>query len=641
MSGLRGRFVQAHLFGILVVIVVTAANSYGYFHEDEYFQVLALAWAKLGVLGSSHLPWEYAAKIRPFMQPAFYVLVGRAASLVGVHDVFARATVFRMVTGLISWASLAAFVHVSAPWFRDQNEGRAHVRVATLLGMLPFLCVRTSSETLAMAAFTFGFAAVVSRCAGWRWLAGLAFGFAFEFRFQSVLLVVGLLAWLVAVRRDRLRDLAWISLASLGPVLLGAEVDRWGYGVYTPTPWTYLKVNLLEGVASRYGTDPPFAYAYLVLTNVFAPVVVLWLVAFGLTIARHPRHVVTWTTVPFLVAHSLLAHKEERFVFPMLLVATSFFVLGFGPGEGRPVKWATRMWQHRWGAGGKLVAGWNFCGMVLLAFYPLGWNHHARFYRLVHDASIEELHAYALGVVREAPPYTPAVFDVATTAPEEIGDDLVAGRARPYLVTPQPRLQTGVAALDGNATLIDSEMPAWNIGWFREAVLTLTDAYNAMARPPLRQVEWWSLYRLEPQKATTDATLPRALSTNLSVTRSSLRAPVEVEQRICGPSDRHEQDGAHEQHARAEHAGRERLSSEVSVELCVCTADGKPLRSCSEHDDGCPGRNEHQGRDCIEASPSNRPGCQREPADDGRCGEQDETEVDGARNALPGDQIKI
>jgi hypothetical protein len=136
--------------------------------------------------------------------------------------------------------------------------------------------------------------------------------------------------------------------------------------------------------------------------------------------------------------------------------------------------------------------------MALLSIYPLGWNNHARFYRALHDESIENLHAYAFGPVLEAPPYTPTVFDVQTTTARDIGDALVLGRARSYLVTPEPRLDTGVAILDAHATLVASEMPGWQAGWLRDIALKLTDAYDAVARPPLRRVEWWSLYRLEP-----------------------------------------------------------------------------------------------------------------------------------------------
>jgi phosphatidylinositol glycan class B len=498
VNPLRGRFVEAHLLVSLWVITVTAVCSYGYFHEDEYFQVLAFTWAKLGLLDPGHLPWEHAARIRSYMQPAIYVAIARAAELCGAHDAFAIATVLRCVTGLISWVSIAVFLRVSVGWFGGEDERRAHVRVVTLLGMLPYLCVRTSSETFAAAAFTLGFAAVLSRCTGWRTLSGLAFGFAFEFRFQAAFLLVGLFAWLAMIRQDKPRDLVAVSLASIVPMVLGIFVDRWGYGSFVPTPWLYFKVNVLQGVASRFGTEPPFAYAYLVVTNVFAPVAILWVVAFGLTIVRHPKHVVTWTTVPFFVAHSLIAHKEERFVFPMVIVATSFFVLGFGPGQGRPVAWAKRMWIRRRGVGARALVGWNFAGMVLLAFYPLGWNHHARFYRLLHDASIDTLRAYSFARVDPAPPYTPAVFDVQVTTPEHIADDLAAGSARPYLVASQPRLHTGLAVIDRRAVLVGSEIPGWQIASLRSAVVRWTDSYNEVARPPFRRVEWWSLYSLLP-----------------------------------------------------------------------------------------------------------------------------------------------
>ena len=38
------------------------------------------------------LPWEHTLRMRPWMQPFVYVVVGRALGFFGVHSMFALAT---------------------------------------------------------------------------------------------------------------------------------------------------------------------------------------------------------------------------------------------------------------------------------------------------------------------------------------------------------------------------------------------------------------------------------------------------------------------------------------------------------------------------------------------------------------------
>ena len=127
-------------------------------------------------------------------------------------------------------------------------------------------------------------------------------------------------------------------------------VDRWGYGAWCFPAWAYLRINLLDRVASaRFGTDPFYGYLYLLPANVFAPVVLVFMLALGLTWVRRPKHPVTWATLPYALVASALAHKEERLLFPMILVATSAVTLGLSPSErSTPVPGALRG-VARWG----------------------------------------------------------------------------------------------------------------------------------------------------------------------------------------------------------------------------------------------------------------------------------------------------
>ncbi|HEY8073596.1 MAG TPA: hypothetical protein VIF62_05795, partial [Labilithrix sp.] len=415
------------------------------------------------------------------------------------------AFVFRLATGLASWGALALFVKTTLPWLATERDKLLHLRVATLLGFLPYLFVRTSSETLSMATFTAAWAIVLAGAEpGWRVtpslgrlaFAGVLIGVAFEARFQSAILAVGLAAWLFVVARVRLRLVALV-VPALAVVALSLFVDRWGYGVWTFPPWTYVQANLLEGAASLFGADPPFAYLWASPANLFAPIVIVLLVLAVLAWLRNPRHPVTWTTLPFFVVHNLLSHKEERFLFPMAILATAFVTMALGSSPEKPRAERFASWLRRRTVTARVLAVWSTAFMLFLAFWPLGWHHHIRFMKHVHDAVGADFRAmalldYDLGL----PAFHGRVYDIKKGSPEDIARAIEDGTARTWLVVDTPRLHTGVPGLDDHATLVWSELPLWDRPE-GNTILALTDAYDAHAKPPLRPIRYRSLYRLE------------------------------------------------------------------------------------------------------------------------------------------------
>ena len=509
MTRAQSSFVRAHLAVCLAVVCVTAWSSYAYFHLDEYFQVLELTYFKLGISPAWTLPWEHASQIRPWMQPWLYWLVARVLSVVGVTNVFSLAFAFRLLTGVVAWGALAAFLRTTLPWLGTEDEKRLHVRVATLLGFLPYLFVRTSSETMAMSAFTIAFAlslrgAEKSSARKWSVPAspiamawtGVLLGLAFEFRFQSAFMSLGLLVWLWRVGRVDARRLGLVVLGGVAALGLGALVDRWGYGEWTFPALTYVQANLLEGAAAFFGTEPPFAYLWLLPANIFFPVVVVFLVLAVIAWVRHPRHPVTWTTLPFFVIHCLVAHKEERFVFPIAILGTMFVVMALGPSEGRPLGIATALWKRRSGLLGRALVLWNVAMMVLLASWPIGWNHHVRFQRHTNVALGGELRAYALpDFDLGLPAFHGAVYDIEKASGEEIARRVEHGAARAWLVTDAPLEPT--SPLASHATLVWSEVPFFGVPALAGSFERLTTAYDAIAKPPLRQIRYRRLYSLE------------------------------------------------------------------------------------------------------------------------------------------------
>ncbi len=497
-----------------VVTCVTAWFSYAYFAIDEYFQVIEFARFKLGHVEAWALPWEHQQKMRPFLQPGIYFVIGKVLGVFGVTDAFTLSFAFRLVTGITCVGALALFLKTSLPWFSTDEERRLHLRVLTLAGFLPYLFVRTSSETAACAAITSAFALLLARATAEEktWtvpalgdprrlaLVGFLAGIAFDVRYQSVFLALGLFAWLRFVGRAPWRSFAPIVAGGVVALVLGALVDRFGYGEWCFPAWTYFKANLLEGVASLFGTDPPFAYVYLLPANVFFPLVVVLFVVAVVTWWRCRRHPITWTTLPFFLVHNLLSHKEERFVFPMMIFALSFVALAIAPSVGSTNRFSAWAWKKRNGALAKALAVMSFLGMALLAFYPLGWHHHVRFTKYVHDHMNDELVAYApLEFDLGLPAWHPKVWQIEkhdeATIVRLLDEDQGARR---WLVTDLPRLE---APLADRATLVWSEEPFYDNATLHGPMRSLIDAYNARSGGPLRRLRFRSLYRLDVTSA--------------------------------------------------------------------------------------------------------------------------------------------
>jgi hypothetical protein len=103
--------------------------------------------------------------------------------------------------------------------------------------------------------------------------------------------------------------------------------------------------------------------------NLFAPAAVLAVAALPVAAWRFPRHPLVWAAVPFVVAHSLVAHKEERFLFPLVFLVPAFVALAFAGPDSKPR--TVRL------ARGALLA--SLAIMVLHLVHPIGFRAQFRF----------------------------------------------------------------------------------------------------------------------------------------------------------------------------------------------------------------------------------------------------------------------
>jgi phosphatidylinositol glycan class B len=477
------------------VTIVTAWFSVLFYFPDEHYQILEFMSTRLGITQPADLPWEFAARIRPWLQPLIYFCIARPLLWLGLHDLFAVTFVLRLVTGLFSVAALAIFARAVLDTFDGDEQKRAFVRYLPLFGFLPYLFVRTASETFAAAFFAIALALALRKLGARRlaW-AGLLCGLAFESRYQSAFMVLGLFGWLVIIARARMAALAAFVGGGFVAVVIGAVADRWGYGAWVFPPLGYLQFNVLGGGAEhQFGREPFFAYLYLMPAQFFFAITLVLMAALVAMWLRNPRHPVTWVTLPFVLAHVLVAHKEARFLFPLAILATAFPVLGFSPLLPRWREPFARVWIWRNGWGAKITTALSVIFMAYLAVYPFGIRPHMPMAQYLYRHDVGAVASFdppfpAYPIYRG--PYRPETID--TTRLDAL---LKNGSVLVMAQTPAPLNIPGA-----KATLLYSEFPLARFG-YGQAGADYIRGWNAFSARhgwlKLLPLYWYTLYRVE------------------------------------------------------------------------------------------------------------------------------------------------
>jgi phosphatidylinositol glycan class B len=353
------------------LFALSAWYTVGYHHADEHFQILEFAKYRLGESSPVHLPWEFGAQMRPGLQPMLVAGWLRAARALGITDPFLQVFVLRWAIGMATLWAYWRWCERAERDFASPSTARLLRLGFLLFWAMPYLAVRFSSENASATAFFAGLYFLLQSLDNQKvgqkkqlWAAGFLLALSFFFRFQIAFAGLGLGAWLVFQRRLTARE--WLPLlcgAALGGGL-GALADTWFYGTWALTPYNYFFQNIVAGKAAAFGVSPPWYYLSESLLALLPPMSLLLIALFfkGLSLKIH--HALAWCIVPFLLAHSLIGHKEFRFVFPMALPFLYLAAVGWE-------QWGAKIWSRRW-ARRSIRAGLaiNFFALAVRTFSP-------------------------------------------------------------------------------------------------------------------------------------------------------------------------------------------------------------------------------------------------------------------------------
>lgn len=322
---MRKTYVYLILLAGLLIYLLTAFNSTGYYHPDEHFQILEFASYKLGNPNThlSDLAWEYNAHIRPSAQVLLAYGIVRTCYAIGIYSPFTIATVLRLLSMLLSLGCLLMLYKAFRRELKTPFAHYTYILLSCMLWFMPYICVRFSSETWSGDIFFIALACLILRPQPGRWLIrlgiGMLLGLAFLFRYQSGFLIFGLLAWLFFIGKEYKQAGFYVLVAGMCITMLaGLCGDHWLYNEWVFSAWRYFKVNLIEGKAAEFGRYPWYFYFGMVPVKGIIPVGLLIILAVLWLWIKRPFHPLTWATLPFVLIHIIISHKELRFLFPLV-----------------------------------------------------------------------------------------------------------------------------------------------------------------------------------------------------------------------------------------------------------------------------------------------------------------------------------
>ncbi|MCL7763179.1 hypothetical protein MPF19_07090 [Polaribacter sp. Z014] len=317
-------------FIALIFYTLTAYFSVGYFNPDEHYQIIEFSGILDGNNTPQDLPWEYSKQIRSSIQPFLAFLIFKISSFFSISDPYSKALTLRLLSAVVVLLFINNFISEAKKLIRTSNWIVFYF-LSYFLWFLPFINVRFSSETWSGLLFLFGITIILKNKKNYYHylFLGLIFGSSFLFRYQIAFAILGVIFWLIFIRKEKLNKIIIILLGILFTVFLGILLDSWFYGELTIAPYNYFVENIINNKAAEFGVSPWYFYIVLILFYALLPIGIL-LISSTIIFTYHKKtSLITWAIIPFLIIHSLVSHKEIRFLFPLINFAPIILIVAY------------------------------------------------------------------------------------------------------------------------------------------------------------------------------------------------------------------------------------------------------------------------------------------------------------------------
>ncbi|MCX7632725.1 MAG: hypothetical protein N2Z22_05270 [Turneriella sp.] len=329
-----------------VIRTIAALRNYGPFAHDDFINIIdpALQYLFTGQMPPNDplrfaaLPYAFAA----LMQPLYALGVRRADFLVSFGY---------FVLACISLLQIVAIYRIGDLLFSERTRNALALFTASW-AVVPLFSHSTDLATpsyLLMSfaifylikAFPENFGLPIQQNRWWpAAVAGFFVSAAVLFRFSLAPVYFALALWILLCAKQKIKSLTFFALGGLATTLLMVGIELLGGQRPFSTAIEFIRYNFAMHVKTQsYGTMPWYTYLGLSLLFPLPGIgLIFWPYMLRLMGQRRFR-ALTVIYIAFLVSHSLVAFKLDRYFIPMLPVLSVFlFAVMEYYGDKAPVR---------------------------------------------------------------------------------------------------------------------------------------------------------------------------------------------------------------------------------------------------------------------------------------------------------------
>ncbi|KAL1612548.1 glycosylphosphatidylinositol anchor biosynthesis [Paraconiothyrium brasiliense] len=326
------------VFALLLAFrIVNALTLRTFFQPDEFFQSLEPAWQlAFGQHAQACITWEWTAQLRSSLHPELFALVYKGAATLADACGLSLPTKAELLLAApkLTQAVFAALLDCYTWKLAEKAYGRGSRTAYTTLALSgsalhgeyrhgdkkqPRIAAQGSS--------------IHSICQLRLSLLLAAFACILRPTNALVWITLSLPTWWYASNRQQYVLIREISLCGAATIGCSVLSDRFYYHTWTFPPLRFLHFNIVQSLAIFYGTNRPDYYLteglpLLLTTALPFAIVGLWHGLSTNTFKRSgdPRDIeaqvllarLAWISLIVTTSLSLIAHKEVRFLYPIL-----------------------------------------------------------------------------------------------------------------------------------------------------------------------------------------------------------------------------------------------------------------------------------------------------------------------------------
>ncbi|HKA60374.1 MAG TPA: hypothetical protein VKD28_17285 [Gemmatimonadales bacterium] len=341
--------------------LLAAICSQGFLASDDHHVVITAADRLASGAG---LPPTYA---RSALFPATIASVMTITRSLGVHDPGIEMLFVRLVQGAYSLLAVY-FVYriLSSPPERSPSPALLGGLLAAVFFAMPVTSVHQLEESVCQVPLLAAYwwwhrsESAVGRqpSALWASMAGIALGVALILRFP----LVGLVATFVIIAVLQPRRIE-TKLAFLGGLIVVVVLQGYSNALINHEWWYSFKARLgpmlhpqrMALESEGYPSSPPWHYVLTLLAALIPPASVLLLAAAVKGGISRQYLLPGAGVLAFLLSHSVIANKQERFLLPILPILFILIALGLPWLASWLRRWYRAMWWYFWAVNGALL----------------------------------------------------------------------------------------------------------------------------------------------------------------------------------------------------------------------------------------------------------------------------------------------